>query len=445
MNLQMIPRLEEKDLMMVIFNDPRYDGVEIPAYNPQCGYGALRRQFSSCASCVQWIVIEPLEPFNPASITWPSDMIVDCDEYETGEPEWIESVCHLVGLSLTTDTFRFQDGACFKILNQWSIINWCDYDPGNPGAGGKYEHTQVIKIIDTQDPVVTVEDSITLSVADNCFSKGLQLSASATDEGECGSEWLKWEVTIDLYSDWNADYVYSTSLPREVNGKENPFHLPATGNEELAVINLPDGLAANKVWHRVVWNVSDGCGNKSNIIRYFQISDQKDPTPYCLNLSTAVMSGSGTVELWAIDFNVGSFDNCTGLENLIYTFTDVAPPPRNDLEYSSNSDLVWYDGSFWYFDSETGDYKDQDDYFDRDAHKWDPELRSTGKIFSIDDVGTGGMIQIPIYVWDECGNSDFCIVNLRVIDNGGVGEGRIAGTVHTEYGEEIEGVTTVLK
>ena len=55
-----------------------------------------------------------------------------------------------------------------------------------------------------------------------------------------------------------------------------------------------------------------------------------------------------------------------------------------------------------------------------------------------------GFAQIPIYVWDECGNTDFCLVNLRIIDNMGVGEGRIAGQIVTESGAEVEGVMTEL-
>ena len=425
------------------FNNPLYDGVEVPAYDPSCGFGAVRRQFASCASCVQWFVIEPIDAFDPSTIVWPSDQTVDCDDYEMGEPSWEESVCNLVGVTLSSDTFLFEDGACYKILNHWSIINWCIYDASNPNGPGRYNHTQLIKIIDTQDPEMMVEDSLCFAVDIDCVSANVQLSGSATDEGECGSDWLKWEVTIDLNADWDLDYYYATSLPRLVNGAPNPYHIAPTGNGELATITLPDGIASSKVWHRAVWRVYDGCGNNVSTVRYFQITDKKAPTPYCLNLSTAVMSGSGTVELWAIDFNVGSFDNCTDSDNLLFTFTDVAPPPRDDSEYDSSSDLMWYNGTFWYYNSESGEYEDQDDYGD-EVHRWEPGLRSAGKIFTVDDADASGFAQIPIYVWDECGNVDFCLVNLRLIDNMGVGEGRISGQVATETGEEVEGVMTEL-
>ena len=406
-------------------------------------FHCIRRQFRSCASCTQWFVIEPIDEFDDSTITWPADQVVDCDDFDTGEPDWEPATCNLVGVTLASDTFRFEDGACYKILNHWSIINWCEYDPTFPNDGGRYDWTQEIKIIDTQDPVLTVADSLCFAVNVDCLSEGVQMSASGNDEGECGSEWLKWEVIIDVNADWTNDIYFGTDLPRLVNGAPNPYYIAPTGNDELATITLPDGLPSSKIWHRAVWRLYDGCGNNVSAVRYFQITDKKAPTPYCLNLSTAVMSGSGEVELWAIDFNVGSFDNCTDSDNLLFTFTDVAPPPRDDTEYDSSSDLEWYDGTVWYYDSETGDYQDLDDYGD-EVHRWEPALRSAGKIFTVDDADEAGFAQIPIYVWDECGNNDFCVVNLRIIDNMGVGEGRIAGQIVTESGAEVEGVMTEL-
>ena len=425
------------------FDNPLYDGVAVAAYDPSCGFGAVRRQFRSCSSCVQWFVIEPIDAFDANTIVWPGDQTVDCDGFDTGEPSWVVSTCNLVGVTLASDTFLFEDGACFKILNHWSIINWCIYDASNPNGGGRYDYTQIIKIIDTQDPEMMVEDSLCFGVDADCLSYNVQLSGTATDDGDCASDWLKWEVNIDLYSNWNMDYLFGTSLPRLVNGVTNPYHIAPTGNGEAATITLPDGIETSKVWHRAIWRAYDGCGNNVSSVRYFQITDKKAPTPYCLNLSTAVMSGSGSVELWAIDFNVGSFDNCTDDNNLIYTFTDVAPPARDDSEYDSTSDLMWYNGTFWYYNSETGEYEDQDDYGD-EVHRFEPGLRSAGKIFTIDDADASGFVQIPIYVWDECGNADFCLVNLRLIDNMGVGEGRISGQVVTEKGAEVEGVMTEL-
>ena len=115
------------------------------------------------------------------------------------------------------------------------------------------------------------------------------------------------------------------------------------------------------------------------------------------------------MKLWAIDFDYGSFDNCVAYEDLRFTFTDVQP----ELDPDYNHDL-----------------------------------RSSARVFTCDDlVGTNdATLTIPIYVWDLCGNYDFCQVNLRLVDNNPdgcgdtTGTGSIAGLVETEFGQSIENV-----
>jgi len=421
---------------------------EAPAYDPGCGFGAIRRQFRDCGGGVQWFIILPVDPFDHTSIIWPDDKLVDCNDYDNGQPDWLESTCNLVGVSVESDTFMFDGNSCMKILNHWSVINWCIYDPTNPYSPGKYTYTQLVKIIDTVDPVISLQDSLQYSVFDNCTSKDLVLEATAEDNGLCGSDWINWELSVDINSDWIEDYHYSSSYtPYLVYGDKNPYYIPESGNGETVSISLPDGIYGSEVWHRAVWRAYDGCGNTTSKMSYFQIRDNKAPTPYCLNLSTAVME-SGQVELWAIDFNKGSFDNCTEVQNLIFTFTDVPPPARDDTEYDSNSDLQWYNGTFWYYNSEkidpdtgAGEYEKQDDYGGA-IHRWDPGLRSAGKVFTIADAGPDGFVELPVYVWDENTNIDFCLVNLRLVDNGGGGMAMVSGKVKTEFGEPVENIET---
>ncbi len=432
----------------------------VPEFNTSCGFGAIRRQFRSDGAtiCEQWFVVEPIDAFDASTIRFPGDVEVDCDDYDTGEPTWEAPVCNLVGMAMESDTFLFEDGACFKILNHWSVIDWCVFNPDDPFAGGKYGHTQVIKVIDTEDPVVSVPDSLCFAVTQECTSKGVVLTGSAEDNGDCSSDWLAWQIVIDAFADWTEDFTYSTEQPQLTPaGEPNPFHVPKSSNGEEISIVLPDGIQSSKVWHRAVWRAYDGCGNTSSVTRYFQITDKKAPTPYCLNLSTALMS-NGQVELWAIDFDRGSFDNCTDSENLLFTFTDVAPPVRCDEEYSRED---WYDGTFWYYDASEavnvdpedddedcpnngfGEYQDLGDY-GGDVHRWEPSTRSSGKVFTAADADANGFVQVPIYVWDECGNKDFCLVNLRLVDNAGGGSARITGSIKTEQGESVENVVTHL-
>ena len=434
-------------------NVPGFIGVAVPAFDATCGFGAIRRRFDQCT---QWIVVEPIgDVFDSTTIVFPQDTTVSCVDVVTGEPIWQEVRCNLVGSSLTTDTFRFQTESCALIVNEWTVIDWCNH---NLITGeGSFNFTQTIKLVDNTLPTLLIDEDLRFPTDPDCLSKGVRLSGIAEDTGDCASELLAWTVEVDLFDDHIIDYTYSTSadllLP---NGDPNPFRLERTRSKEQQTILLPDGIMGSKQEHRVVWSVNDGCSNTQSRMATFLIEDQKAPTPYCVNLSTTVMD-NGQVELWAIDFNLASFDNCSDMNDLRFTFTDVPPPPRCDDEYDSNAQLVWYNGTYWFYDSSVvdvnkqscgvtgaGQYKDLDEY-GGDVHRWEPGLGSSGKIFTTSDIDpASGLLMIPIYVWDDCQNIDFCTVNLRVTNNNGGASGIVSGKVMTETGQAVEGISASL-
>ena len=462
-------------------NVPGYLGVEVPAFDPGCGFGAIRRQWRVDGNtiCEQWFVIEPAgEVFDPSTIVFPEDIRVECPDFKSAEPTWIAATCNLIALSLDSDTLTFLPDACVKIFNEWSVIDWCIYDPTDSDLNniaepsdtgeveGRYTHTQVITVDDTTRPTLTTEAEIVFSVDGTCQSKGISFSAVGVDTGICPTTLLGWTARVDLDDDGKIDFEYSTLASKfTASGDPNPFYLERTINGEPVSFIIPDGITASKARHKVTWILRDGCTNQTTTETYFTIEDNNPPTPYCLNLGTTFMQ-NGEVELWAIDFNVASFDQCSSSENLFFTFSDVPPPLRCDSEYSSRTDRMWYDGSFWFFDSNnsivdvnaecpqngSGAYSDggfnsttgEFEEYGGDIHIWRPEARTSGKIFTTSDVGADGFLQIPMYAWDECGNNDFCLVVLRVIDNGGGTSGLVAGVIMTEEGETVENVSTEL-
>ncbi len=417
-------------------------GEEIPAYDPSCRQGAIRRTwYCGGSNCSQWIIVRPAEEAS-LEIEWPEDQTIDCLGEVYGEPSFTDNICETIGVSMRSDTFYFTTGTCYRILNHWSVIEWCNYDASDsdnndivePGLDdgfveGVYNHIQVIRLFDTVDPILSVRDTIVSSNSE-CQSENIVLKAFAEDNGACGTDWLKWEVEVDLGSDWNVDYTYSTSLP-----SNDPFYLSPT--LDTMYLTLPDGLDANcSQSHRVQWKVEDGCGNITSQSQSLTIKDLKSPTPYCLNLSSALMA-NGRVELWARDFDAGSFDNCTGQDYLMYSFSPNVPPQLID----PNEENPWYD--------ENG-VTNQNNYVTGDAELWNDELRSSSKIFDCDELeqafGNGGIYPLAIYVWDLCGNFDYCSVNLQLTDNEsacGLTDLRamIAGTVENESGEMIEGIS----
>lgn len=400
-----------------------------------------------------------------------AEVRLSCVDGLCDEPAWVNATCALIGWTLDSDTFYFEGDACRKIINTYTVIDWCQYNPNDPSSGGIWSWTVVGKLIDTYAPTVEAENDMFEAVPGSggsgtsideraCVGVGIQMSATASDtnvdadgnviENACPSEWLKWNVYVDLYNDWTYDREWSSFVAEDRNtstdplwSEDNPadnmaqygYMIPdvRVGNRggvdnnegDLATppgfeytINIPDQIPADcgETTHRVVWKVYDGCGNVTSTTSYFTVQDKKAPTPYCINLSTALMAdpdGDGPlpsmVELWAIDFDYGSFDNCVAYEDLRFTFSDTQP----ELDPDYNADL-----------------------------------RSSARVFTCDDLsGTSdATLTIPVYVWDLCGNYDFCQVNLRLVDNNPdgctdtTGTGSIAGVIETEFGQSVENV-----
>jgi hypothetical protein len=288
----------------------------------------------------------------------------------------------------------------------------------------------VIKVTDTTKPVIEdCEDKMFAindhSDSDNdgnvCEAK-ITLTNVATDPGSenCPTGWLKWQVFVDLWGDGTLDLEYSSFLPtfdntfNDTNGNGiADKYLAPTVNGATVSVALPD-IVGSMSNHKVTWKVTDGCNNVTTCSYDFMVVDKKAPTPYCVSLSTAVMemgeNNQPGVNLWAIDFNIGSFDNCTDQENLRYTFTTT--PPEDDANY-------------------------------------DEDLHSSFKTFTCDDVANSP-VEVQMYVWDEKGNRDFCSVFLTIVDNqelctGGDGSRSIAGSIETAIGTAVSDVEVTLE
>ncbi|MDA9182380.1 proprotein convertase P-domain-containing protein, partial [Saprospiraceae bacterium] len=387
------------------------------SFTPQlnaCGVGFVIATYtvegsSPSISCSQRITVEnPYPAFDPSGIRFPRDLptsptgqIACTDDITYDPPTWTAGPCDFIGYSESVDTFFIEEGsgdsdACFKILRSFTVIDWCVYDETN-GAEGLTLGSQTIKITDKEAPVLLACEDATYDVDADCVRTSTVLTNMAEDNGDCASDWLKWQVFVDTWADGVVDYEYSSFLPSNDsninndtngNGINDRYLAPTSSGEEVAV-DVTEVLESSMTNHVVTWKVTDGCGNVASCETTFMVVDQKAPTPYCVSISTALMANGG-VELWAIDFDLGAFDNCTAQEDLRFTFSSTAP--ENDSSY-------------------------------------DAALRSSSMEFN-----TAGVISVDVYVWDELGNSDFCTVTLTVIDNGGSG---LRGTTATELGNGV--------
>ncbi len=213
------------------------------------------------------------------SISFPGDLTADCVDGQLpdfGEPTVSGDNCEMIAISHTDTQYDVVPDACYKIVREWEAINWCTY----PGEAAQTA-TQVIKVTDSEAPVVSVDD-ITVEITEGDCDTAVTLPTP--DVTDCSTD-----ITITSSSD----------LPAGEAG--------------------PGTYTAN-------YTVSDGCGNYSYAQITITVVDAKKPTPYVTDhLVTEIMQGGMSAVINVYDFEIGSFDNCS---DVVLSFS----PDVNDTD-----------------------------------------------------------------------------------------------------------------
>lgn len=363
-----------------------------------CGTGSITRTFraeddqGNFVTCQQKIRVISLDPFyiNPNNpndpfddIIWPGDhtLLNGCastgvlpDDLPAGKqrPEILREACSQISFTYDDVIFQYTEEACSKILRTWKVIDDCVYIPFS--SVGFWEYTQVIKVENSTKPVITsgckVSD-FTITQLSNCTAR-LEASAMATDDCTPTDE-LEFSYRFDEENDGSIDFT----------GQGHLFN---------RVVDFGS--------HRVIWEVEDECGNVETCAVVIHVDDNKAPTPYCLpEIVTVVMETTGSVTIWASDFDFGSFDNCADDNELIASF-------------STNTN-------------------------------------HTAMEFTCDDLeGASTSFELEVYITDPSGNQDFCTTALVIQDNQNycdddpIEGGRIALGGHI-YNDENENLSDI--
>ena len=348
----------------------------------QCGIGNIVRTWRATdaggrfATCNQTISVRNEKPFTGTDINWnpvsnktlTGCIDIDTDPSKTGKPSWTSDQCDLIASTYSDQVFTIVDSACFKILRTWTVIDWCTFDQNNPYQGGIWQYTQVIKLNNTVKPVFAACADVTVcAYGENC-NGFVDLKATATDD--CTpEEKLVWKYAIDLNNDGTINTTGTTN---------NASAIYAVGK------------------HKITWTVEDKCGNLSTCSYLFTVNDCKKPTPYCLSeITTVIMPSSGSIDIWASDFDKGSFDNCPGTLK---------------ISFSAN-------------------------------------VNDTKRTFNCDNLGINNL---QMWVTDVAGNKEFCSVKINIQANPGAcgtTTGNItviSGNVGTEQGRKVNNVSVSL-
>jgi len=321
-----------------------------------------------------------------------------CDGLTNPEGYWIDSYI---------DKDASRDPITGQLDNNYTNDNIRNID-----SRGYWQYTQVIKVYDSVDPIITVEAYGDFESLDgvNCDAP---VTINFSIEDECTEEegleyvWLDAYI-VDADGDGNftqAEFASDADMTSSVSGEAPDYTFSA---------ELPEGR------HALLIKGSDGCGNESVDLIIFTVVDAKAPAPVCINgLAIELMptepgtdaDGDGdedaaAMAIWANDFIASPIYDCNGQGPEV-------DGNGNELVTAYSINLVGEEAT----------------------------RSNTGLVLTCDSDET---TIVEIHAWDEAGNHDYCETYILVQDLMGrceTADGAIAG--HIETAEGGEGVADV--
>jgi len=299
------------------------DMFALGGFDEACGIGTIIRTVrvtdldgNLIKTCSQNINFD--EDDNPAVLeqgdyTFPADVTVDLcsasfslDPSVTGLPTTNKQFgCTNIAISYK-DSSPFvsnADGVCYKIQRVWTVLDWCRYDPSNPGQFSDIGTQEIVVKNDTSPSIVCPTGTVEfVAEAGSCEAQvDIDVEASTTCTSPLGSSY-----TFDAFSDGTID--------------ENGTGLTLSGV-------YPVGT------HKVTFRVTNDCGAApATCTVTFKVTGDKPPTPICLASVVWPLGQNGMTEVWASDFNFKSEGGCEGDDDLIFSF--LAP---NEVGYPETS------------------------------------------------------------------------------------------------------------
>lgn len=274
-----------------------------------CGIGTITRTWEAedpywkIHTCSQTITVTGSALFTSADIKWPRDTVLEgCNPnpdpknlpYLYAYPQFNRLKCSQPMYSYKDTKFTVSAG-CMKIIREWKVIDWCQYVPNKYPAVGQWSYFQIIKLVasDTGAALICPRDTTVESKLD-CKGAFVRLD-SARAFSKCG-----YPLSIRNTS------PYAKSKGPDASG-DYPL-----GSTEFYYI------------------AEYGCGKEIKCKVRVKVTNKIGPVPYCLNgLIVALMPvdtnkdgtpDDGMVQIWAKDFNVGSYHPC-GYKQLKFSFS----------------------------------------------------------------------------------------------------------------------------
>ncbi len=269
-----------------------------------------------------------------------------CEYGYSGKPSFIKASCSLVGVSHKEREIKLGVGSCFKKIIDWTIIDWCTYDPkednspdnddlflvkdlvngysyysynseyGRLDKDGAYHYQQIIKVGDVEQPEIIHSEEMHLEVGNECKIQVITLGNRAVDAGVCPSENFTW--TVSLYQE----------------GEKSEILEYTTIEEDSVEVNL-ENLTPGE--YKILWRVKDGCNNLQEVRQIINVDDYKAPSIICKgSFSVGVGSPGEPITIWAKDFVKSVSDNCSSPEDILFSFDKDSITSTLDLTCESH-------------------------------------------------------------------------------------------------------------
>jgi len=264
----------------------------------ECNRGYITREWKVKDHLGRWHECEQTiyvgqNAYGTPTIDWPKEEVVleGCNPSFTPQdlpdgaqrPYYEDDGCSRFGHNYTDEVFYFNN-TCKKVVRKWVVYDWCVYVPNSGSSKGRYTYYQTIKIVNSDEPVVSMPKDMKVS-AQSCVEGRVDMDDLEVMAQSCGD---KFEITHDSrYADKKGDN--------------------ASGN-------YPVGKTT------VNYKVKFGCGNTKEYKQYVVVENDKAPVPYCIRSIVTPLMGidtdgdgridDGMAEIWAKDFDKGSDDGC---------------------------------------------------------------------------------------------------------------------------------------
>ena len=171
-------------------------------------------------------------------------------------------------------------GEGYKIIRDWTIVNWC--------SGVNKHHQQIIKVEDTEGPSIGQDDAITVGTDPYDCSASVNLDDLGIEDNCSGVG-----AVTATYTQGGGAYI---------------------GGGQLVIVNLSNGDGLEDLpmgSHEILITAKDNCLNETEKVITITVADNTPPVAICDDQLHVSLGGDGSARLNADDVDEGSYDNCS--------------------------------------------------------------------------------------------------------------------------------------